>query len=286
MKPSRPIVRWYGGKWKLAPWIIAHFPPHRIYVEPFGGGGSVLIRKERAYAEVWNDLDGEIVNLFRVLRDDALAARLVDQLKLTPFAREELVGAYDLTDEPVERARRLVVLSFQGFGANAHARVPTGFRGNSDRSGTTPAADWLNLPEKLPAVVERLRGVVVENRDAREVMAAHDSSETLHYVDPPYMWETRADGNKYDLAYRGYANELTDSDHRVLLEFLRDIDGMVILSGYPTPTYDEALSDWHRVERRAFADGARPRTEVLWINPRAWAARLDRQESLPLEVRA
>jgi len=293
--PSRPVVRWYGGKWKLAPWIMSHFPPHRIYVEPYGGGGSVLIRKPRAYAEVWNDLDGEIVNLFRVLRDDAMAARLTEQLRLTPFAREELIGAYEETDEPVERARRLVVLSFQGFGANAHARVPTGFRGNSDRcSGTTPAQDWLNYPEKLAAAVERLRGVVIENRDAREVMLAHDAEETLHYVDPPYVWETRADGNKYDLAYRGYSHELNDDDHLALLEFLRALKGMVVLSGYPTEMYDAALSGWHRVERKAFADGARPRIEVLWINPLAWQqlghdrrrAVSEHQHDLPLEVSA
>lgn len=269
MKVTRPIVRWLGGKWRLAPWIIEHFPKHRVYVEPFGGGGSVLLRKERVHAEVWNDLDGEIVNVFRVLRDDATAARLLRQLRLTPFAREEFDAAYAVVEEPVERARRFIVLAYMGFGCNAHARVPTGFRSNSARSGTTPAGDWANYPGALRAAVERLTGVVVENRDAREVMAQHDAPGTLHYVDPPYIHSTRGDGTPYDVAYRGYSVELSDEDHRGLLHFLRDIEGYVVLSGYPHPIYDEALPDWQRVERKAYADGARARTEVLWINPRA-----------------
>lgn len=263
---KRPVVRWFGGKWKLADWIIAHFPPHRIYVEAFGGGGSVLLCKPRVYCEVYNDLDDEIVNLFRVLRDPAHAQRLADLLRLTPFSRLELKAAYERCEEPVERARRLIVLSFMGFGANAHARVPTGFRSNSSRSGTTPAMDWRNYPELLQGAVDRLSGVVIEHRDACQVMARHDGPETLHYVDPPYVHSTRGRGNPHDVAYRGYAHELTDDDHRALLTFLRGLQGMVILSGYPHPLYDEALTGWRRVQRAAHADGARARTEVLWLN--------------------
>jgi DNA adenine methylase len=265
--PGRPILRWYGGKWKLAPWIISYFPRHRVYVEPFGGAGSVLLRKKRSYSEVWNDLDGEAVNLFRVLRDADQASRLIEQLRLTPFARDEFDGAYDESSCPVERARRLIVLSYMGYGANAHARVPTGFRANSNRSGTTPAHDWANYPDALVLAVERLRGVVIENRDAKEVMTAHDGPDTLHYVDPPYLWSTRGQGNLYDVAYRGYAVELSDDDHAELLTFLRALQGGVVLSGYPSALYDSVLTDWRRIETRALADGARERTEVLWLNP-------------------
>lgn len=267
---TRPVVRWFGGKWKLAPWIIAHFPPHRVYVEPFGGGGSVLLRKERSYAEVYNDLDGEIINLFRVLREGTSAQKLIDQLRLTPFARDEFNECQKPGHaEPIERARRLIVYSFQGFGANAHARVPTGFRSNSNRSGTTPAHDWTNYPEALALAVARVRGVIIENRDAKKIMATHDSPQTLHYADPPYIHSTRGRGNKYDVKYRGYSHELTDEDHAELLTFLRGLQGMVVLSGYPHPMYDSALPEWRRIEKAAHADGARDRTEVLWINPAA-----------------
>lgn len=275
MAPTRPVLRWHGGKWKLAPWVIANLPAHRCYVEPFGGAASVLIRKPRAYAEVYNDLDGEVVNLFRVLRAANSAEELERALRLTPFAREEHVAAYGHADDPIERARRLIVLSFMGFGSNGHnRRRKTGFRANSNRSGTTPAQDWRNYPDCLPAFVDRLQGVVIESRDACEVMAAHDAQETLHYVDPPYMPETRSIGNKYDLTYAGgmYAHELTTDDHRKLLTFLRGLRGMVVLSGYPSALYDDALADWRRIERKALADGAKARTEVLWLNSAAAGA--------------
>ncbi|WP_428668069.1 DNA adenine methylase [Reyranella sp.] len=287
---TRPAVRWYGGKYRLAPWIIGHFAPHRIYIEPFGGGGSVLLRKPRAYAEIYNDLDDWIVNLFKVLRDRDQAARLIELLRLTPFARLEFEESDQLADDAVENARRMVIRAFMGFGSNAHASAPasrsgfrsivrgvnhndprtgfrsTGFRANSNRSGTTPAQDWANYPNAVGALVERLQGVVIEHRDAFEVMAQHDTPATLHYVDPPYLPETRSPSNRYDLKYRMYRHELTVEDHRRLLDVVRGLSGMVVLSGYPSDLYDQALKGWRRVTKRAFADGARERTEVLWLN--------------------
>jgi DNA adenine methylase len=259
--PRRPALRWHGGKWLLASWIISHFPRHQVYVEPFGGAASVLLQKERSYAEIYNDLDHTVVNLFRVLRS-ARSQELVDALRLTPFARAEFAEAYYDTADDVERARRLVIRSFMGFGSNGHNRA-TGFRANSNRSGTTPAHDWVNYPDSLQMIVARLQGVTIESKDAKAVMAQHDAPTTLHYVDPPYVFETRADLSK------GYAHELTDGDHAELLTFLRGLRGMVILSGYPSALYDDALSDWRRIERKALADGAKERTEVLWINPAA-----------------
>lgn len=260
MNVRRPVLRWHGGKWLLAPWVIDHMPAHRVYVEPFGGAASVLMRKPRSYAEIYNDLDDDVVNLFRVLRSDR-ADELVRQIRLTPFAATEFAQAYLPTDCDLERARRLIVRSFQGFGSNgAHKR--TGFRSNSNRSGTTPAHDWANYPDALAQVIDRLTGVCVLCRDAKEVMAAHDGTETLHYVDPPYVFATRTDGKD------DYAHEMTDADHAALLAFLRTLKGKVILSGYPSEIYDLALTGWRRVHRKALADGASKRVEVLWMN---WA---------------
>lgn len=263
-EPRRPVLRWHGGKWLLAPWIISFFPKHQVYVEPFGGAASVLLRKDRAYAEIYNDLDETVVGLFRVLRSDR-AGELIDALRLTPFARDEFMEAYEPADDEVERARRLIIRSFMGFGSNGHNRS-TGFRANSNRSGTTPAHDWVNYPDSLATVVERLSGVTIENKDAKAVMAQHDAPTTLHYVDPPYVFETRSDLSK------DYAHELSDDDHSELLTFLRGLRGMVVLSGYPSALYDDALPDWRRIERKALADGAKERTEVLWINPAAGEA--------------
>ncbi|MDP3328754.1 MAG: DNA adenine methylase [Parvibaculum sp.] len=271
--PPRPVLRWHGGKWILAPWIIAHFPPHRIYVEPFGGAASVLMRKPRSYAEIYNDLDSDVVGLFQVLRNPDLSARLIAGLRLTPFARLEFENAYEVVDDPVESARQLCIRSFMGFGSDGFNRdVRTGFRAQSNRSGTTPAHDWCNYPESLLEVVKRLRGVVVENKDAIEVMRAHDCPTTLHYVDPPYMPETRSEkSRRTGEKYHAYRHEMTSADHVALLEFLGGVDGMVVLSGYPNDMYESMLEGWVRVERAALADGARKRVEVLWINPAAAA---------------
>jgi DNA adenine methylase len=112
-------------------------------------------------------------------------------------------------------------------------------------------------------------------------MAAHDSRETLHYVDPPYVSETRSPGNRYEQKYRRYRHELDDAGHTRLIDELRRLEGCVVLSGYACPLYNHRLQDWRRVERAAFADGARPRTEVLWLNP-AGAAQLDAERSADL----
>ncbi len=271
--PTGPALRWHGGKWLLAPWIIDHFPAHRIYVEPYGGAASVLLRKPRSYGEVYNEMDGDAVNLFQVLRSDR-AQDLIEALRLTAFAREEFEAAYHPGEDPVERARCLVVRSFQGFGSDGfNIKRRTGFRANCNRSGTTPAQDWANYPERLAALIERFQGVVIESRDATECMTQHDGPETLHYIDPPYLPETRSTKTKNGERYHAYAHELTAEDHADLLAYIQDLKGMVVLSGYPSALYDKALPAWFCVERKALADGARERTEVLWINSAAWLAR-------------
>lgn len=271
MTPTRPALRWHGGKWILAPWIIQHFPPHRVYVEPFGGAASVLLRKPRAYAEIYNDLDDDVVGLFRLLRDPPRAKLLIESLRLTPFARREFAAAYEPHADPVERARRLVIRLFMGFGSDGHnVAVRTGFRANSNRSGTTPARDWMNFPDALAAIIARLSGVTIECRPALDVMRAHDGPQTLHYVDPPYLPELRSKKSRRSgEKCHSYAHEMSEADHVALLGELRTLAGMVVLSGYPSALYDASMADWTRVETAALADGAKKRTEVLWINPLA-----------------
>jgi DNA adenine methylase len=266
MRVTRPVLRYHGGKWKLAPWIISHFPEHRVYVEPFGGGASVLLRKKRSYAEIYNDLDGELVNLFTVVRDRG--GELIDKLKATPFARKEYRLSFDMCEDPLEQARRTAIRSFMGFGSNALCRaIQSGFRSNSNRSGTTPAHDWVNYLNTLKPIIDRLMGVVLEHRDAAEIIMRHDSRDALHYCDPPYPHETRSalmHGN------HGYNYEMTTEQHREIATVLRSVKGMVVVSGYPCDLYDRELySDWQRVEVPHLADGARKRTEVLWLNESA-----------------
>ena len=273
--PTRPVLRWHGGKWKLAPWIISHFPPHRVYVEPYGGAASVLMRKPPAYADIYNDLDDEVVGLFRVLRDPRSAERLEAALALTPFARSEFDLSFEPCDDPIERARRLIVRSFLAGGTRGVldiSRTQAGFNGGSARSRSGKpqpchAREWSTYGHTLPAFVTRLRGVVIERRPAREVMLQHDGQHTLFYVDPPYLPVTRSKRSR-----RVYRHEMSHDDHAELLGCLRDLTGMVVLSGYPAPLYEALLIDWCRVETQAMADGARTRTEVLWLNPACTAA--------------
>lgn len=267
--PKRPLVRYHGGKWRMAPWILQHLPPHRCYVEPYGGGASVLLRKPRAYAEVYNDLDDEIVNLFRVARDDG--ERLALACELTPFARGEFEDSYgQLAGDPLERARRTVFRSFSGFGSAAATGQSSGFRANSNRSGSTPAHDWKSYPECLRLVIQRLRGVVIEHRDALSCMAQHDSPDTLHYVDPPYVHSTRA----FRARAHSYRHEMTDGQHIALATALRGLRGMVVLSGYRSDLYDRLYEGWERIDLPTHADGARPRVESLWLSPSATAPSL------------
>lgn len=262
MQITRPLVRYHGGKYKLADWIISHFPPHKVYTESFGGGGSVLLKKPRSYAEIYNDLDGEIVNLFKVVRDNG--QQLTDKLKLTPFAREEFESAYIKSDDPIEQARKTVVKSFMGFGSTSI--MEKDHKGSGFRTGSTnkqisafPAGEWPSYAENLPSIVQRMRGVLIENKDAKLIMSSHDGEETLHYVDPPYVFSTRDKGDDYK-------HELSDDQHKELAVFLRGLKGKVVLSGYSSAMYDELYSGWSRVEIAALADKAKKRTEVLWMN--------------------
>lgn len=256
--PDRPVMKYFGAKWALAPWIISQFPPHRIYVEPFGGGASVLLRKPRSYSEVYNDMDGEIVNVFRVLqcRYDELSHKL----KFTPFSREE----YDLAWEPctdlLERARRTLIRSHMGMGDSATGRLKTGFRAKSEHSGTSKGDNWRTWLESLNSFHERLMGVVIENRDAKQVMEQQDTEATLHFVDPPYIHSTRSSVSNYRF-------EMNKDEHWSLCEFLQSLKGMVFLCGYQNEIYDQL--GWQSFKRETHADGGRDRTEVLWLNPAA-----------------
>lgn len=277
---TSPAFRYHGGKFRLSPWVQQHFPPHRTYVEPFGGAAGVLLTKPRSYAEVYNDLDGDVVNFFRVLQDAAQRTRLIDSCILTPYARSEFDLAWDPTEEPVERARRLIVRAQMGFGSAGATKGKTGFRIDSKRNYGTAQHLWTRFPDGIAAIAARFTGVIIENRPAIEVMQQHDTPQTLHYVDPPYVHSTRV----MQAGKAGYyRHEMTNEDHEQLLSTVRSLHGMVVISGYRTELYDDALAGWKRVETTARISarrGCTTRTESLWISPACAAA--GHQQSLNL----
>lgn len=228
------------------------------------------MQKPRSHGEVYNDRWDTVVNVFQVLRNKEMAEELCKTLLLTPFSRTEFNGTGEIdiesVSDPVEKARRTILRSFAGFGsASTNAKHSTGFRANSRSSGTNCAKDWLNYPTHIQSFVERLQGVVIENRDYREVIAQQDGPETLFYLDPPYVHSTR----NMQRGNASYAHEFTQQDHIEMAKAVQQLKGMVIISGYDCALYQELFKSWHVVRRSAFADGAAARVECLWINDNA-----------------
>lgn len=265
----RPVLRYHGGKFRIAPWIISLFPAHHTYVEAYGGAGSVLLRKPRAPFEVYNDLDGELVTFFEVLRDPLARDRLLEQLALTPFSREEFDRAFEPTAAgPVERSRRLAIRSWQGYGSAGASKTTTGLR-----MSAKDVHLWSQLPDAIAAVGTRLEGVLIENRPALEVMLQHDTPATLHYVDPPYVFETRDRASEH--VHRYYRHEMSDWDHVQLCACLRNLKGLVVLSGYDSDLYRDQLQGWETRTYQTVGSGNRgsvARTEWVWLNPRVSSA--------------
>jgi len=281
--PRRTVLRYLGGKWRIAPWVISRLPPHRIYVEPFGGAASVLLRKPRSPVEVYNDLDEEIAGIFTVIQDPAhrqlrkkksknvqqpncslpQCQALMRRLRRVPYGRVAFEQSFCPSRDPVVRAQRAITRAYLAFhhGSLFDLRKHS-FSDARHRTGHAKSHEWPSYPRILPFVRRRLAGVVIERRDALDVIRAHDTPETLFYVDPPYVPSTRSDAS--------YRCELTEERHAELLDRLRSVKGMVVLSGYPSALYDRELKGWQTAEKSTHAAGSsRPRREVLWLSPAA-----------------
>lgn len=239
----------------MANWIINHFPDHQTYLEPFFGSGAVLFSKQRSKLETINDIDGEVVNLFRVIREKP--DELARAIHLTPHSREEYYLSYLEAEDDLERARRLIVRLWQGRGGKTSHR--TGWRSMIEMNGPLPGKEWLKFPEKISAVAERLIGVQIENQPAVELINRYSRQNVLIYADPPYILATRTTSS--------YKHEMTENDHVELLTVLEKHPGPVILSGYSHPLYDENLKHWRKETKRAKAEAGAIRREVIWINP-------------------
>ena len=256
---------WYGGKYSHLDWLLPLLPQTKHYCEPFGGSAAVLLNREPSPVETYNDIDSELVNFFRVLRDQKEA--LIEAIGLTPFSREE----FELAIEPpvqdisdVERARRFFIRARQVRSGLAQT-ASSGRWANcllTSRAGMGGAVSrWLGSVEGLSEIVQRLLRVQIENAPALEVIKRYDSEETLFYCDPPYVHSSRGDS-------KAYAYEMTDGEHRQLAHVLHHIKGKVALSGYRCDLMEELYGDWHSIEAgsKYCHSIKQPRTEVLWVN--------------------
>ena len=267
---------WYGGKYSHLDWLLPLLPHTHHYCEPFGGSAAVLINRNPSPVETFNDIDGEIANFFRVLRDQK--EELLEAIGLTPFSREEFERAIgeptgDLSD--LERARRFFVRARQfrtglaqtaSSGRWAHCRL-------TSRAGMAGAVSrWLGSVEGLAEIAQRLLRVQIENAPALEVIERYDSEKTLFYCDPPYPHDSRGDNNAY-----GY--EMTDAEHMALAHVLRAVKGKVAISGYHGKLMDALYKDWHCTEApvRKVHSVKEARQEVLWTNYEPHSPKYDDQ---------
>lgn len=257
---------WYGGKFSHLSWLLPLLPKCHHYCEPFAGSGAVLLNRVPSPVETYNDLDGEIVNFFRVLRDEK--GKLVEAIGLTPFSREEFALACKLDPglTPLERARRFYVRARQvrtGLAQTATLGRWANCK-NTSRAGMSGVISrWLGAIEDLPQIAERLLRVQIENRPAKDVIRLYDSPHTLFYCDPPYVHDTRGDTKAY-----GY--EMTNHEHAALAKLLNDVCGKVAVSNYQCKLMDELYPSpkWHKTASEARTNHATKgkRIEVLWTN--------------------
>lgn len=256
---------WYGGKFSHLDWLLPLLPKATHYCEPFGGSAAVLLNREPAPIETYNDIDSEIVNFFRVLREHK--EELIEAIGLTPFSREEFERAIAPPSQKLselERARRFFIRARQvrtGLAQTASA----GRWANcllTSRAGMAGAVSrWLGSVEGLSEIVQRLLRIQIENAPAIDVIKRYDSEETLFYCDPPYPHSSRGDS-------RAYGYEMTDEEHRKLACVLHTVKGKVALSGYHCDLMDELYGNWRYIESepKNCHSIKKPRTEVLWVN--------------------
>lgn len=257
----KPILRYPGAKWRIAPWIVSHFPSHYHYVEPYCGSAAVFFAKEPAPHEVLNDRNDAIVNLFQVMREQG--ERLAWLLEMTPYAETEYTqykNAYNDAGDPVERARRFVLCCWQSFASQVGGS--TGWRcAKLAKHYQSRTGEWNAVPEKLLLALDRLKQAEIWNRPALKVIQDFNASDCLVYADPPYLLETRAG--------RLYEHEMTSEEHVELLHTLNLHRGPAIISGYSHPLYDKHLKKWRPVTISTQAEHGNLRREMLWLNQKA-----------------
>lgn len=285
MKRVASPVSWLGGKSRMVNKLLPLLPPHHIYVEPFGGGASLLLGKEPSPVEVYNDRDSGLVTFFQVLRDPDLVGGLIYRCSTTPYSREEYsacLATWEACEDPVERAYRWFVTSRMSFGGMFGSAWGSVIKSTS-RGMAETASSWISAVVRLAVVHQRMMRVQVDNQDFRKVLPRYDTPETLFYLDPPYVPATRRSGS--------YRHEMSLADHQELVEILLGLEGMALLSGYDHPVYKPLeragweKRSWQTVcqaagrTRRSGLQGKgqvsakQKRTECVWISPRASAAR-------------
>lgn len=265
---KRIVFGWYGGKFSHLDWLLPLLPKCHHYCEPFAGSAAVLLNKYLSPIETYNDIDGEVVNFFRVLRDST--NELIKNIALTPFSREEyffsIENKKDEALSSVEKARIFYIRARQTRTALAQT-ASIGRWANckqTSRSGMSGAVSrWLGGVDALEDIAHRLLRVQIENRPAIDIIKLYDNRETLFYCDPPYLHATRGDS-------KAYGFEMTENEHEELAAVLNNCQGMVAISGYDHELMDKFFKSpkWYKVfgPEKTIHSTKDKRREVLWLN--------------------
>lgn len=259
----KAIIRYPGSKWGIANWIISHFPDDyekMVYLEPFAGSGAVFFNKNPGTVETINDLDGDIVNLFRVLRDRP--EELKRALELTPYSREEYDRAFEPCEDPLEKARRYMVKTTQAIGAKLDGKC--GWRNHKQSNIGGTVCKWGGITDTIDAAAARLRGsttnlVQIEHMDALRLIERYNNPDVLMYLDPPYLRSTRKSGKLY-------RHEMGDEGQRELLGLITKSRAKIVLSGYQSELYDTALQGWYQDSTKSQTTSTEMAREAIWMN--------------------
>ena len=250
------ILNYPGAKWGMAKQIVSIMPPHRSYLEPFFGSGAVLFNKPPSAIETVNDIDGDIVNFFKVLREQT--SELIEAINLTPYARDVFDDAHENRGtSDFDKAYRFAIRSRMGHGFKTYQK--TGFKIDVyARERSYCVSVWNKMPAQLAEAAERLKGVQIENRPALDLIKKFNYDNVLIYADPPYLLNTRG--------WKQYRHEMNEQEHLDLLAVLTKHKGKIILSGYPSEMYDRELKGWNKIQKKSYNRNSDPRTAVLWCN--------------------
>ena len=253
--PKPPnFFMYFGGKYKHAQKLIERFPEHQCYVDVFGGAGNVLIQKKPSHIEIFNDIDSDIVNLFRQVRDNSEA--FIRKVSLVPHSREETYCFRERLKTETDTLQRAVM--FWSTLNQAFSGTPRGW----SFSKVAPTAKQLkNKIEKIHLITERLRNVSLEKKDFAYILERYDTEETFFYCDPPYLISTR------EKSKRNYRNEMSTAEHQHLLNILKDIKGKAMISGYKNDLYDSLGWRTYQFEVKQTTDRTpTTRIETVYMN--------------------